>query len=531
MSNNSYSPISNTLNFLLSFKPTSAFPLDARSMFGSFKDAAAAALTAENAGSTNTIYYIGQRLTVFENCVVSTYLIQPDKTLKAIGAEVIGDKKSIVIDEETGAIGLKSFGVSYYAYHGTDNILPPGDYTYPDNMPNGVDNAYVKVNNVWYVYTEEAWTAAESDPVTAAYYELTEGWKDGLEPKVIQSSDGSGFELAWYEPSTTTVEGLSSSIGVLQTNFDNLSKTVNNNKTESDGALAAETKRATDAETALGSRISKNEEDIALLNGDSSTEGSVKHTVAAAIAAIMDNPDETMNSIAELVDWVNNHAEDALELNNNVTANTTAIRAIESLLGTKLPSGVTATNVIDYIAEAVAAETTRATERENGLDNRLGSVEITVNDLKGAAFEDKSAFATAAQGAKADTAVQKVVSSENNGSIKVDGAEVPVYNLPNADVTTLGGVKPDGSSVTTDSNGVLSVNKINSSKIEDFNTQATNIKNNAVTEAKEYINNNTVLTTDITTSENLPESVEAASDGKVISEKVFLAALTWIEGM
>lgn len=531
MSNTSYGGISNTLNFLLSFKPTSAFPLDARSMFGSYQDAAAAALTAENAGSTNTIYYIGQRLTVFENGVVSTYLIQPDKTLKAIGAEVIGDKKSIVIDEETGVIGLKSFGVSYYAYHGADNILPSGDYTYPDTMPDGTDDAYIKVNDVWYVYTEGAWTITESDPVTTAYYELTDGWKDGLEPKVVKSSDNSGFELAWYEPSTTTVEGLSSSIGVLQTNLDILTKTVNNNKTESDEALAAETERAIDVETALSSRVSKNEESINLLNSDSNTEGSVKYTVATAIAAIMDNPDETMNSIAELVDWVNDHAEDALELNNNVTTNTSAIRAIESLLGTKLPDGTTATNVIDYIVEAVAVETTRATNKENALENRLEGVESITNNLKSAAFEDKSSFATNAQGVKADTAVQNVTSSENNGSIVVDGTEVPVYNLPNADVTTVGGVKPDGSTVTTDANGVLSVNKINSSKIEDFNTQATNIKDNAVNEANEYTNENAVLKTDITTSENLSESVESASDGKVISEKLFLDALSWHEGM
>ena len=48
----SYTDITNTLNFSVSFKPTSAFPLDARSMFGSYAAAAAAAATAVNAGGS-----------------------------------------------------------------------------------------------------------------------------------------------------------------------------------------------------------------------------------------------------------------------------------------------------------------------------------------------------------------------------------------------------------------------------------------------------------------------------------------------
>ena len=55
----SYEPINNKLNFAVSFNPITAFPLDARSIFGSTTAAEAAAATAENAGSTNTVYYYG----------------------------------------------------------------------------------------------------------------------------------------------------------------------------------------------------------------------------------------------------------------------------------------------------------------------------------------------------------------------------------------------------------------------------------------------------------------------------------------
>lgn len=74
------------LNFSVAFNPTSAFPLDARCYFNSLALAKAAAATAENAGSTNTVYYIGQKLLVDDGTTAKWYTIQPDKTLLEEGA-------------------------------------------------------------------------------------------------------------------------------------------------------------------------------------------------------------------------------------------------------------------------------------------------------------------------------------------------------------------------------------------------------------------------------------------------------------
>lgn len=74
------------LNWSVSLKPTSAFPIDARCYFDSLVKAEAAAATAEEVGSTNTIYYYGQKLVVVENNVATWYTIQPDKTLKVDGS-------------------------------------------------------------------------------------------------------------------------------------------------------------------------------------------------------------------------------------------------------------------------------------------------------------------------------------------------------------------------------------------------------------------------------------------------------------
>ena len=74
-----------TLNFSVAFNPTSAFPLDARSFFNSLEAAQAAAKTAKEVGSTESVYYYGQHLVVVENNSATMYIIQPDNTLKAVG--------------------------------------------------------------------------------------------------------------------------------------------------------------------------------------------------------------------------------------------------------------------------------------------------------------------------------------------------------------------------------------------------------------------------------------------------------------
>lgn len=525
----SYEKITNILDYAVALSPSAAFPLDARSMFGSYEAAAAAAATAENAGSTNTVYYIGQQLTVFENDVVATYLIQPDRTLKAVGAEVVGDNKTITIGDN-GEIGLKSFGKEYYKYIPAD-IIVSGDYAYPDSMPaNPAAGTYVQIDGSWYVYSDDAWSVATSNPVTTAYYELTTGWKESLEPKVVANSAGNGYEIAWYEPSSTTVEGLSSSIGTIQTSVENLQTAIEDNKTASDEALAAEVERATGAEDALSNRITTNADNISTLdgivNGDAATEGTVKYQIAAAIAGIMENPDESMNSIQELVDWCNDHADDALALQNDVTANTTAVKALETLVGT-LPEGISATTVIDYIVEAVNGEKTRAVAAEEALGTRLSTIEGKTANLGTAANKAVEDFATAAQGALADTAVQSVVKGDTNGHIAVDGTDVEVYTAPVASVTQLGDVKVDGTSITATEAGVISVSAVSTDKVTGLGTMISEAQTAAIESAQEYTDETAVLKTDIVESTAVAESVEAASEAKVISEKTFLDALSW----
>ena len=95
-------------NRSVAFNPTSAFPLDARSYFESYDLAVAAALTAEEAGSTNTQYYFGQQLAVVENGVASFYIIQPNKTLGEVGGK-IEINENVFAHDDDGKLSLYGF--------------------------------------------------------------------------------------------------------------------------------------------------------------------------------------------------------------------------------------------------------------------------------------------------------------------------------------------------------------------------------------------------------------------------------------
>lgn len=95
------------LNFSTSFNPTSAFPIDARQYFESLTSAQAAAATAVEAGSADSVYYFGMPLVVVEGGVATLYVIQPDKTLAAAGSAVVGDNNSIVVAD--GVVSIEGF--------------------------------------------------------------------------------------------------------------------------------------------------------------------------------------------------------------------------------------------------------------------------------------------------------------------------------------------------------------------------------------------------------------------------------------
>ena len=85
------------LNFAVSFNPQTAFPLDARYYFSTLSAAQAAAAAAVEVGSSDGVFFYGENVCVVTDSAADLYIIQPDKTLKAVGTVVLGDDKSIEI--------------------------------------------------------------------------------------------------------------------------------------------------------------------------------------------------------------------------------------------------------------------------------------------------------------------------------------------------------------------------------------------------------------------------------------------------
>ena len=192
----------NAIQRAAAFAPATAFPLDARSYFESYDLAVAAAATAAEPGTdaaSNTIYYFGETLVVNEGGKATLYIIQPNGTLKEVGSVPVGDGKSIEV--VNGQIKLKGFGTGYYQYN-TNYV--------PGSTEEGKKDQYIFVE---------------------------EGFKAGLQPQVVAKASGDGFEIAWYEPNPTTVEGLQSQITALDGSVNNLTSKVDTKADASSLAL------------------------------------------------------------------------------------------------------------------------------------------------------------------------------------------------------------------------------------------------------------------------------------------------------
>lgn len=171
----------NLMSFAKSFARLNGQPLDKSEIWYSLAEAQAYAAT--------DAAYVGQTLAVIdsENKNVVFYGIQDaEGTLKEVGSAPVGDNLSIEIVD--GKVQLKNFGKEYYAY-----------------VPAVKDEA----GNI----TEES------------KYVLTEGFKAGLEPRIIL--DGENLIIAWYEPGSETVEDIAANVESVSKVVDELDEVLN----------------------------------------------------------------------------------------------------------------------------------------------------------------------------------------------------------------------------------------------------------------------------------------------------------------
>lgn len=132
----------------------------------------------------------------------------------------------------------------------------------------------------------------------------------------------------------------------------------------------------TDAIDAVEARTTEAEAKLTALIGEDA--GKSARTIAneeLAKQLIAEGAKESLDTLEEIAAWIQAHPDDASAMNK-------AISDLATLVGT-LPEGVSATTIVGYIQEAVAAEKSRAEGVENGLDNRLQAVENKLGSGEG----------------------------------------------------------------------------------------------------------------------------------------------------
>lgn len=151
--------------------------------------------------STSPVAYVGQMLALVnetDNSATAYIISNAAGDLVEVGAATLGDNKTITLSSE-GVLSLKNWGVEYYKW--VDAVGEEGQ------------EGYVAAHH-------EKQLVDDSHP-----------WIAGLEPKSVAGTDGT-FEIAWYQPSTTTVEGLSSTVNTLRTSIETIQQTIGDEATE-----------------------------------------------------------------------------------------------------------------------------------------------------------------------------------------------------------------------------------------------------------------------------------------------------------
>ncbi len=186
------------LNYSVSLKPTSAFPLDARCYFESLAEAQAAASKAEEVGSTNTIYYYGQKLVVVADGIATWYTIQPDKTLKADG---VGDIESVENAEKLGGQPPE-----YYAKKSELSDFAPIEHPHEISEVNGLQDELddmvsvaqgkcesyvfetVKELDTWLTKTENTANLKKGDVFLIVAVDVPDYWWDGTAKQILETT-------------------------------------------------------------------------------------------------------------------------------------------------------------------------------------------------------------------------------------------------------------------------------------------------------------------------------------------------------
>lgn len=415
----------NASSLPISFSRGNPIPLDKSAVWYDFE-----ALT--NYASQSAVAYVGQVVAYVneaDNTAKAYIITDTAGTLTEVGAATLGDDKTITLEE--GTLALKNWGKEYYRW---------------------VD-AVGEVGQEGYVAGHH-----EKQVVDAEH-----PWIAGLEPKAVAGADGT-FELAWYQPSTTTVEGLNSTVSTIRTAVNEINTALGSAETENTirGDIAG---LKTDVAKKIDATGGTMTGDLTLADGSKAASEQVVDTkVATAVASA----GHLKRLVVDQLPEVSAADVDTIYMVKDATVTTgDAYKEYMVIDGAFAQIGDTTVDLNPYAKKAVPDAANNIAVL--GEDGALVDGGMTIAALKSGIENDYNGkLANKVNVAEGKSLVDNTLITKLEGlaNIKTIGANLTLneagelsaqdsYELPVANDTTLGGVKI-GSGLQATTEGVLS---------------------------------------------------------------------------
>lgn len=413
-----------TLDFAVAFNRQTAFPLDAKSYFESLEAAQAAAASAQEAGSSETTYYYGQQIAVVESGKATLYVIQPDKTLKEVGGNILIDENAFVKGED-GKLSLLGFANAV----GGAQLVKTEDgkvsWVKPDTTT--VEGLSTSIESLKTTIGDENSGLVKQVAENKAAIDTLNGDKNVSGSVAYQIAQ----IVAGADESFDTLKEIAEWITTHKTDAATMNAQINTNKDDiaSLKTLVGSTAVATQIANAI---------DAALKNGETD-----KYALAADLTSLSNEVDGIKSklgntSVAEQIEAalkVDGAEKYALASHTHEIANVTGLQAI-------LDGKATASDV-EALESTVSGLSAKAHEHANK------TILDAINEEKVAAWDARQAN------------VIEIIKA--NGTALAIGADKSV-NIPAATASALGLAQADGDTIEAN-NGVFSVKSVGISKV------------------------------------------------------------------
>lgn len=370
--------------------------------------------------------YVGQVLAYVnetDNTAKAYIIADTNGTLTEVGAATLGDNKTIVLEE--GTLALKNWGKEYYRW--VDAVGEEG---------------------------KEGYVAGHHEKQVV---DDTHPWIAGLEPKAVAGADGT-FELAWYQPSTTTVEGLNSTVSSIRTTVEGITAALGD--AETDGTIRGDiadlkTEVAKKIDAAGGTMTG----DLTLADGSKAASETVVDT---KIATAIGSAGHLKRLVVEQLPEVSAADVDTIYMVKDATVSTgDAYKEYMVIDGAFAQIGDTSVNLEPYATTADVEAKVKVVQDDLNEHKADAVAHITADERtawNGKLDADNADYTTLVANKQKLVDIPAIKTIGTGLTLNEDGTLVGAqeYELPVATADRLGGVKAGGAGVSIAADGVVS---------------------------------------------------------------------------